>query len=157
MIESIYANDRVECRQRYANLRVTGLDLRKYKSPKAAVLGYSEHHRVKMKPSQITNVKELREGDKYNPLLVSFDTANSRELFIEAKFNAINARTAVAKKIQLMDTGDEQNIATAETMKKNELYPLKRVRIQEDTLSSKSSKIHLRLSTRTLAARSSTP
>ena len=124
LIETIYANDRVECRQRYTNLRVSGLDLRKYKSPKEAVLGYSELHGVKMKQSQITIVKELREGDKYKPLLVSFDTAKSRELFIEAKFNAISARTKVAKKIQqLMDTDDEQNIATTETIKMNELYP----------------------------------
>ena len=134
VIETLFANDKVDCRLRYANLRVSGLDTSKHDSPKNAIIQYADDHGIKLSPSQIVEVKSLaREGDKYNPFLVCFDSVHSRETFIKAKFNAINKRKAVGETIdQLMATEETENIAKAEQLRRKEYYPLKRVRISED-------------------------
>ena len=104
--ETLFSKEKVEYRQRYANLRVSGLDISKHDNSKDAVIQFAHDHGIKMSPSQILDVKSLaKEGDKYHPFLVCFDWVQSRETFIQPKFNAIGKSKVVAKKIdQLMAT-----------------------------------------------------
>ena len=94
LIETLFESDKMECRQRYSNLRVSGLKLEKEEPIKATVAKFAEKNGVKIKPEEIIETRELRgrNSEKFNPLLVRFANEHTRERFIDAKFAMISKR-----------------------------------------------------------------
>ena len=89
LIEAFYDRDRIECRQRYANLRVSGFTATK-DSVKDSLVDFADSFGVTMAHDDFSNTAEIKgykgKGKAY---VVSFATVYAREKFIDAKFNAI--------------------------------------------------------------------
>ena len=135
LVESVYETDKLECRQRYKNLRITGLNINPDEPPKTAVIRFASAHGIEIKSEQIDEAIELKGkyASKYQSHLVRFNSERDRDQFIEAKFAAINRKKELHAEISnLRQSGTDTDLALAETKKRNELEPLAQVRIQED-------------------------
>ena len=122
-IEALYDRDRIECRQRYANLRITGFVENK-ETPIDSLIDFAAGFEVTLEKHDFQKVEDLKyykgRGKGY---LVSFASVHAREQFIEAKFNAIKEKARL-RAVLLRNPDDAAS--------KDKLDLLGRLHIDED-------------------------
>lgn len=127
LIEGLYERDRLECRQNYANLRVSGVQLaNQQESTTAWLINYAKKYDVKMTKGDFVEVKEVGKYGSLTNLHVQFKDIPTREKFVEAKFGAINAKKKLKQQLR-----DDPNSEEVDQIKRK-ITAIETVKISED-------------------------